>query len=147
MLPKNNYGQNNAKITNFCLFQTRIGDIFKKCENDLVQIGVPCIGRCPKCQNICVMPCWGVAAPALAVAASGAQAQAQAPGWFGSLQGWYVLDTEGDSINSFPSGVKAKPDDGWSGKAYLGYRFSNPWDVALGLSGAWLSKGKKGADT
>src|SRR4029079_1615203 len=36
---------------------------------------------------------------------------------------------------------KADADKGWGGKAMLGYRFTNNWDVGVGVSGGWL-KGK-----
>ena len=92
----------------------------------------------------------GVALLAIAAVAqtSPAQAQVQAPGFFGSATGWwYPWNSTGSKFNYFDSddaNSHSKPGDGPGGKAYAGYRFSNPYDIAVGLQGTWLSKGKKG---
>src|SRR6185369_5768041 len=41
------------------------------------------------------------------------------------------------------SGLKAAATPGWGGKAMLGYRFNNNWDVGVGGSGGWLTGKKK----
>ena len=89
-------------------------------------------------------------ASALGVAAlaGGAHAQVQSPGFFGSVTGWYIFDAGNDKDNgvpAFPPALAAAPDNGWGGGALLGYRFSNPWDVAIGGSRSWFTKGKVSA--
>jgi outer membrane protein OmpA-like peptidoglycan-associated protein len=90
----------------------------------------------------------GVAASVLLLANAPAQAQVQMPGWFGSVTGWwYPWNDTGSRLHAFdiddPSfGRDVKtPGDGFGGRAYLGYRFSNPYDLAIGLQRSWLSKG------
>jgi outer membrane protein OmpA-like peptidoglycan-associated protein len=88
----------------------------------------------------------GVAAVALTTVASAASAQVITPGFFGSLEGWYILDSGSDKIYSEPSHIGAAPDDGWGGKAYLGYAFGS-FDIAVGAQASDLGKdSKKGAD-
>jgi outer membrane protein OmpA-like peptidoglycan-associated protein len=97
-----------------------------------------------------------------ALVAFTAPAQAQmystGPGFYLSLEGRYIFN-KGDNSNlrSTPSpsiigelfdaddgpNLKARPDNGWGGKAMLGYRFNNNWDIALGFAGNWLKNGKK----
>ncbi|MGE0660176.1 MAG: Lpg1974 family pore-forming outer membrane protein [Reyranellaceae bacterium] len=96
----------------------------------------------------------GVALSALAVAypdSAGAQMYSAGPGFYLSLEGRYLMNEGGKSPNydtdEYGTGllspiVKARADDGWGGKAMLGYRFGNNWDVGLALSGGWL-KGRK----
>ncbi len=89
------------------------------------------------------------AGTALAAVATGlpqdASAQSVNPGFFGSLSGWYYFNS-GKDRTSYKNDTHYKgafhPDDGWGGKAYLGYRFAGPLDVAVGAQGSWLSKGK-----
>ena len=96
----------------------------------------------------------GVALSALAVAYpenAAAQMYSSGPGFYLSLEGRYLMN-EGAKSPNFSSAeygttlvtpvVKARAEDGWGGKAMLGYRFNNNWDIGLGLSGGWL-KGKK----
>src|SRR6185369_15012827 len=74
------------------------------------------------------------------------------PGFYLSLEGRYMWG-HGDKAKSFDpvtltfgtistAGPKARADKGWGGKAMLGYRFTNNWDIGVGFSGGWL-KGKK----
>ncbi len=86
-----------------------------------------------------------------------APAQAQMyttrPGTYLSLEGRYMWNA-GDKVKNYAydDGVffnavipydtsKTAADKGWGGKAMLGYRFNNNWDVGIGLAGGWL-KGK-----
>ncbi|MDF3073782.1 MAG: outer membrane protein and related peptidoglycan-associated protein [Alphaproteobacteria bacterium] len=89
----------------------------------------------------------GVAAAALTSIAGAASAQVQTPGFFGSLEGWYILDSGNDKIYSQPSNLGAAPDDGFGGKAYLGYAFGS-FDIAVGGQLSDLSKdvNRKGAN-
>jgi outer membrane protein OmpA-like peptidoglycan-associated protein len=82
----------------------------------------------------------GVALGSVAIAQS-ASAQVQAPGFFGSLTGMYIVDSGSDKIISLPSGLGASPDDGLAGKAYLGYGFG-AMDIAFGGELGKLSKDK-----
>ena len=84
----------------------------------------------------------GASVLALGVAlASPASAQVQQPGFFGHLQGWYWLESGNDDFRDAP--VSVHPDDGWGGKAYLGYQFSNGYDVATGFQYSDLMRDKK----
>ncbi|MGE0154504.1 MAG: OmpA family protein [Reyranellaceae bacterium] len=84
----------------------------------------------------------GAGATALAMGlALPASAQTQQPGFFGYLQGWYWLDSGNDDFRDAP--VKVSPDDGWGGRALLGYQFGNGWDAAAGLQYTDLDRGKK----
>ena len=86
----------------------------------------------------------GASAAALLIGlAMPASAQTQQPGFFGYLQGWYWLDSGNDDFRDAP--VSVSPDDGFGGKAYLGYQFGNGWDVATGFQYSDLSRGKKKA--
>ncbi|MGE0660177.1 MAG: Lpg1974 family pore-forming outer membrane protein, partial [Reyranellaceae bacterium] len=99
----------------------------------------------------------GVALSALAVAypdSANAQMYSAGPGFYLSLEGRYLMNEGGKSANYdtdeygttlLTPVVKERADDGWGGKAMLGYRFNNNWDIGVGLSGGWL-KGKKSAD-
>jgi len=84
----------------------------------------------------------GTAAVAITTFAGAALAQVQTPGFFGSLEGWYILDSGNDKIYSEPSHIGAAPDDGWGGKAYLGYAFGS-FDIAVGGQASDLSKDHK----
>ena len=100
-----------------------------------------------------------------ALAAFGAApAQAQmyttGPGTYLSLEGRYMwnagdktknyayADDGGDGTFLFApyDTARTAADHGWGGKAMLGYRFNNNWDVGFGLAGGWL-KGKDSALT
>ncbi len=84
----------------------------------------------------------GAAAAALiAGLAMPASAQTQQPGFFGYLQGWYWLDSGNDDFRDVP--FRITPDDGWGGKAYLGYQFGSGWDIAAGLQYTDLERGKR----
>jgi outer membrane protein OmpA-like peptidoglycan-associated protein len=76
--------------------------------------------------------------------AGAASAQVQTPGFFGSLTGWYYLDSGNDKVahadNDFL--LQPTPDDGWGGRIYAGYRWGT-FDVALGFQGTKLPWGKK----
>jgi outer membrane protein OmpA-like peptidoglycan-associated protein len=86
----------------------------------------------------------GASAAALLIGlAVPASAQTQQPGFFGYLQGWYWLDSGSDDFRDAP--VSVSPDDGFGGKAYLGYQFGNGWDVATGFQYSDLTRGKKKA--
>jgi len=86
----------------------------------------------------------GAAATALAIGlAAPASAQTQQPGFFGYLQGWYWLDSGSDDFRDAP--VSVSPDDGWGGKALLGYQFGSGWDAAAGFQYSDLDRGKKKA--
>ncbi len=97
----------------------------------------------------------GAAVVALVIADSNsAQAQmySSGPGVYLSLEGRYLM-TKGDKISLYPgtwtsaptasANAKTKLDKGWGGKAMLGYRFNNNWDVGFGFAAGWM-KGKKG---
>jgi outer membrane protein OmpA-like peptidoglycan-associated protein len=90
-----------------------------------------------------------------ALTAGPAQAQmySTGPGTYLSLEGRYMWNA-GDKAKNWvysyaPQGAgfdpydtsKSAADKGWGGKAMLGYRFNNNWDIGLGVAGAWL-KGK-----
>jgi len=89
------------------------------------------------------------AGTALAAVATGmpqqAAAQSITPGFFGSLSGWYYFSSGHDRTSYYKTNYKgaSHPDDGWGGKAYLGYRFSGPFDVAFGVQGSKLSKNEE----
>jgi outer membrane protein OmpA-like peptidoglycan-associated protein len=70
-----------------------------------------------------------------------ASAQTQQPGFFGYLQGWYWLDSGSDDFRDAP--VSVSPDDGWGGRALLGYQLGNGWDIAVGGQYSDISRGKK----
>jgi outer membrane protein OmpA-like peptidoglycan-associated protein len=76
-----------------------------------------------------------------------------------SLEGRYMWN-RGDKSSDLPfaftipapgvdpstvSPLNGRADKGWGGKAMLGYRFNNNWDVGVGVSGGWL-KGKSKAN-
>jgi outer membrane protein OmpA-like peptidoglycan-associated protein len=95
----------------------------------------------------------GTAAVALVVAypqMASAQMYSTGPGFYLSAEGRYMWNA-GDKVGSYSpistpievstSGPKARADKGWGGKAMLGYRFNNNWDVGIGGSAGWL-KGK-----
>ncbi len=66
-----------------------------------------------------------------------ASAQSITPGFFGSLSGWYYFSAGKNDGTSFEQTYN-HPDGGPGGKAYLGYRFNGPFDIALGGQGGWL---------
>jgi len=83
-----------------------------------------------------------------------AQSYTTGPGFYLSLEGRYMWNSgstaktfaysDGDftGANFEPYDTsKAAADRGFGGKAMLGYRFYNNWDIGFGLSGGWL-KGK-----
>ncbi len=88
-----------------------------------------------------------------------AQMYSTGPGFYISAEGRYVFNHSDQSKlwsgngtdtiigelhdDDDGAGVKARADNGWGGKAMLGYRFNNNWDVGFGFSGAWLKNGKK----
>jgi len=90
-----------------------------------------------------------VAGVALTTFAGAASAQVQQPGFFGSLTGWYYpwKDT-GSTLRAFDTDDEANagkvktPGNGFGGRAYLGFQFYTPFDIAVGAQGSWLSKGK-----
>jgi outer membrane protein OmpA-like peptidoglycan-associated protein len=100
----------------------------------------------------------GVALAAIAVAApesANAQMYTTGPGFYLSVEGRYIFNGSDKirdlPVNSFtiPFGpvstvdaLKEKAGHGWGGKAMLGYRFTNNWDVGVGFSGGWHKKGK-----
>jgi len=90
------------------------------------------------------------AGTAMAAVATGmpqeAAAQSQMPGFFGSLSGWYYLDSGSDRTSYQKRNFKgaSHPDDGFGGKVYLGYRFMGSLDLAFGFQGSQLN-GKKEA--
>ncbi len=102
-------------------------------------------------------------AGALALQAGTAQAQmySTGPGVYLSAEGRYMWNA-GDKVKNYTydygypgsssflfepySTSKTAADKGWGGKAMLGYRFNNNWDVGVGASGGWL-KGKDDTST
>jgi outer membrane protein OmpA-like peptidoglycan-associated protein len=87
----------------------------------------------------------GVSAAALMIGlASTASAQTQQPGFFGYGQGWYWLDSGNDDFRDAPVN-NVRPDDGWGGRALLGYQFGSGWDFAVGGQYSDLDRGKKKA--
>ena len=79
-----------------------------------------------------------------------AQMYSSGPGFYLSAEGRYLMN-EGGKVSNFnrdeyPAAttpvVRQRAEDGWGGKLMLGYRFTNNWDIGVGLSGGWL-KGKK----
>jgi opacity protein-like surface antigen len=93
----------------------------------------------------------GVAAAAL-LAGLPPLAQAQErPGWYGSLEGRYVM-SDGDHTNQFnrflvfqPLATSVAPGgDGGGGAAALGYRFASPWDVRFAFSDNQLGEATSG---
>jgi outer membrane protein OmpA-like peptidoglycan-associated protein len=100
----------------------------------------------------------GAAVAALIIADPGsarAQMYSSGPGVYLSLEGRYLM-TKGDRISLYPGAWTTAPtatanantrlDKGWGGKAMLGYRFNNNWDVGFGFAAGWM-KGKKGHAT
>ncbi len=102
----------------------------------------------------------GAAGIAILVAyphAAQAQMYATGPGVYVSVEGRYLFDRSdksSDLTNSFTLGtfgpitvtpaqtfnkLSERPDSGWGGKAMIGYRFTNNWDIGLGGSGGWLN--------
>ena len=92
----------------------------------------------------------GTAAAAVATGLSQqAAAQTQMPGFFGGVAGWYILDSGNDALNFknlFKNGGGVSPDNGWGGRVFMGYRFSNNWDVAVGGQGSWLGRERHNLD-
>ena len=101
-----------------------------------------------------------VALAAIAVAApesANAQMYTTGPGFYLSVEGRYVFN-ETSKIRDLPFGgvtlpftiagistissLKEKAGNGWGGKAMLGYRFNNNWDVGVVISGALHKNGK-----
>jgi len=80
-------------------------------------------------------------AAGIAATPQGASAQSQMPGFFGSLSGWYYLDAGSNSGGFFDKALN-HPDGGPGGKAYLGYRFNGPFDIAVGGQGSRLGKNR-----
>ena len=84
----------------------------------------------------------GASAAALLIGLSvPASAQTQQPGFFGYLQGWYWLDSGNDDFRDAP--VSVSPDDGWGGRALMGFSIGGGWDVAAGFQYSDLSRGKR----
>jgi outer membrane protein OmpA-like peptidoglycan-associated protein len=92
---------------------------------------------------------------AFATAPAQAQMYSTGPGTYISLEGRYMWNA-GDKVKNYfydyaggtgpydfePYNTsKAAAEKGWGGKVMLGYRFSNNWDVGVGVAGGWL-KGK-----
>ncbi len=86
----------------------------------------------------------------LAADSASAQMYSTGPGFYISAEGRYMWG-RGGKVDSYDlptagltgtSGPQARADKGWGGKAMLGYRFTNNWDVGVGFSAGWL-KGKK----
>ncbi|QQS14301.1 MAG: OmpA family protein [Rhodospirillales bacterium] len=81
-----------------------------------------------------------------ALTAGAAQAQVQQPGFYGFLNGTYIVD--GDLKNVYVSpqlgGQGAGVGDGFGGRGQLGYDFGG-WDVAAAFEGAFLSRGPRQA--
>ncbi len=69
-----------------------------------------------------------------------AHAQVQMPGWFGEINGLYASKNNGAGINSNNVGFST-PGSGGGGNVRLGYRFNNPWDLAIGASYAKFNDG------
>ncbi len=99
-----------------------------------------------------------VALAAIAIAApesANAQMYSTGPGFYLSIEGRYIFN-ETDKIQDLPfnnltipvgpistiSALQEKAGAGWGGKAMLGYRFNNNWDIGVGFSGAWHKTGK-----
>lgn len=81
-----------------------------------------------------------VGAAIAVLAANTAQAQVQTgPGFFGYIDGMYVLPTD-TNRSSFLLGNRA--GQGWSVDGRIGYRFDGPWDIALGGRFFDQSRGK-----
>jgi len=74
-----------------------------------------------------------------------AQAQVQTgPGFFGYLDGMYLLPSKTGVSEATTLGGKASRGDGWGAQGKIGYRFDSPLDVSLG--GRYFDRGKgKGA--
>ncbi len=91
---------------------------------------------------------------ALIVAIGGiATSNAQAQGFFGSLEGRYVFvgKSQFDALDQFPNGnptlnlgSSVQPDNGWGGRLFMGYRFGNNWDLGVGGSGGSSTFGAGG---
>ncbi len=85
---------------------------------------------------------------------AGAQSYSTGPGVYVSLEGRYLWN-KGDKAKNYALSEDPAPsadftpyktsrsaaDKGWGGKAMLGYRFTNNWDIGIGVAGGWL-KGK-----
>ncbi len=103
----------------------------------------------------------GVAGAAIVVGYSAqAQMYSSGPGVYLSLEGRYMWN-RGDKSSDLPFGftipapgvvpatvspLNGRADKGWGGKAMLGYRFNNNWDVGVGGSGGWLKGKNKSAN-
>ncbi len=82
-----------------------------------------------------------LAGTGLAAMATAATAQVPMPGFFGSVTGWYTLNSgPKDARYGLATDPKISTDDGWGGRVHAGYRFDVPWDIALGFSASWFSK-------
>jgi len=75
---------------------------------------------------------------ALQTEAATAQMYTSGPGFHLSLEGRYLMNAGGrvpvwdqDAVTTNTGNQKSRADDGWGGKAMIGYRFSNNWDIAL----------------
>jgi hypothetical protein len=84
-----------------------------------------------------------------ALMAGSAQAQVQTgPGFFGHLDGMYLLPTDANNVpaSGFGVGGQARAGEGWGIEGKFGYRFDSPLDIAL--SGRYFDQGVgKGAGT
>jgi outer membrane protein OmpA-like peptidoglycan-associated protein len=100
----------------------------------------------------------GMALLAAYSSSANAQMYSTGPGVYLSVEGRYLWG-RGDKVHSYDlpittpftlfgsSGPTARADKGWGGKAMLGYRFNNNWDIGLGVSGGWLKGKKSGVGT
>ena len=84
---------------------------------------------------------------ALASLPSAGQAQVQMPGWFGSVDGNYVIDTTGKGSSEFsgPGFGHRVPGGGWGANGLLGYGFGGGWDIAATGNYMDLAHGKADA--
>jgi opacity protein-like surface antigen len=88
----------------------------------------------------------GAATAALLVAAPRPAEAQERPGWYGSLEGRYLMSdgdktSDSDVFQSVTSSVRPAGDGG-GGAVSLGYRFASPWDVQFALSDNQLGEAK-----
>lgn len=69
---------------------------------------------------------------------------AVAPGWFGFIEGRYLIAPNEGVIHNSSGGHDpiVKLGEGWGGALRFGYRFASNWDVAVGASHADYKAGK-----
>jgi hypothetical protein len=88
----------------------------------------------------------GAATVALLAALPRPAGAQERPGWYGSLEGRYLMSdgdktSQTDVFQTVTSSVRPAGDGG-GGKVSLGYRFSSPWDVHFALSDNQLGEAR-----